>query len=557
VDRADGWLAVTAGWPTGQPPLRPPATTARALADLARAGYQLLDEPSMQVEYEVRHGVDRPRSLAATVEQLPDEAMFAEALASTAHGSGLIVGTRVGDSRPPGPAGGYRSWLEVVDVSDYRASFRGSERPNLTFRHESAQEFEGIVCVEDEPRKMLLRHGLAVLDALRHIAETGLHADAPLLGLQCPAQLPPNTFTDLGGLGGRSAGPARSSSIAIRFTMALDRPSADLRLQIADRLARYCAERGLGLWLRDTRAGYRSGNWFLVTPHDTTVARRSYPRAADHHGASNAAQGCVPVTFIGPARPGATHAILSFLAQFPELGALGCSMRPLNELAFLHLQLAVNGATRPRIAALNQALGLLRETEQDLDATLRALVPQLLREAESAQARREQVEHLIGRAGDYRTAFGPALHVTADHVTRRVPIWLSWRLPYDESRLRLPLICLQQAVDGLHLVDSDPEPAGQGSGGGRPEQVQHAPHVEYLNCRAVGKSFLWGKAKLSVSKNLVERRFAGPPSASGRLSAELLRAWTAELAAAGHVGRPDELSVSPHESWLTHGSALS
>ena len=544
---------MSGAWPTGQPPLRPPAATARALADLARAGYQVLDEPSMQVEYEIRHGVDRPRSLAATVEQLPDEAMFAAALASTAHGSGLIVGTRVGDSRPPGPAGGYRSWLRVLECTDYRASFRGSDRPNLTFRHESAEEFEGIICVEDEPRKMLLRHGLALLDTLRFIAETGLHADAPLLNLQCPAQLPPNTFTDIGSHSGRSAGPARSSSIAVRFTFALDRPSADLRLQIADRLARYCAERGLGLWLRDTRSGYRSGNWFLVTPHDTTVARRCYPRAADHHGASNAAQGCLPITFVGPARPGATHAILSFLAQFPQLGALGCTMKPLNELTFLHLQLAVNGATRPRITAVNQALTQIRSEDGDLDATLRALVPHLLREEESGQARREQVEHLIGRAGDYRTAVGPALTVVADHVTRRVPIWLSWRLPYDESRLRLPLVCLQRAVDRLDLVDADAAVPPRAAG--RTEHAQQMPSVEYLSCRGIGKSLLWGKAKLSVPKNVVERRFAGP-NATAQLSAELQRAWTAELGQAGHVGRPGELSVSPHESWLAHGAPL-
>jgi hypothetical protein len=542
---------VTGSWPTGQPPVRPPAVTARVLADLARAGHRVLDEQSMQVEYEIRHGVDRPRTLAAAVEQLPDEAMFAEVLASTAHGSGLIVGTRVGQSRPPGPARGYRSWLESVECTDFRASFRGSETPNLTFRHESAQQFEGIICVEDEPRKMLLRHGLAVLDALRYIAETGLHADAPLLHLQCPAQLPPNTFTDTGPSGGRSAGPARSSSIAIRFALALDRPSADLRLQIADRLARYCAERGLGLWLQDTRAGYRIGNWFLVVPHDTTQARRSYPRAADHRGASNAAQGCLPITFVGPARPDATHAILSFLAQYPELGVLGCTTTPLNELTFLHLLLAVNGATRPRITAVNQALAELRAAHADLDATLRSLVPHLLRDADSAPAGRDHVEHLIGRAGDYRTAFGPALHVAADHVTRRVPIWLSWQLPFHPDRLRLPLVCLQRAVDRLDLTESDVSAAGRG------EPTAHVPSVEYLTGHEIDRTFLWGKAKLSVSKNLVERRFAGPPGAPARLSAELQRAWAAELVEAGHSGRPGELSISPHESWLEHGVPLS
>ena len=84
--------------------------------------------------------------------------------------------------------------------------------------------------------------------------------------------------------------------------MALNQPSADVRLQIADRLARHCIERGLGLWLGDTRSGYRTGNWFLVLAHDRPLARRSYRRAADHHRAGNAAEGCLPVTLVGPAR---------------------------------------------------------------------------------------------------------------------------------------------------------------------------------------------------------------------------------------------------------------
>ena len=147
--------------------------------------------------------------------------------------------------------------------------------------------------------------------------------------------------------------PARSASIAIRFRIALDRPRADVRLQIADRLARHCEERGLGFWLGDTRPGYRTGNWFLVHPHNRKVARATYRRDADQRRAGNAADGCLPVTFVGPARPGTTHAILSFLGQYPQIGVLACSMTPLDELAFLHLQLAVSGASRARLAAVN------------------------------------------------------------------------------------------------------------------------------------------------------------------------------------------------------------
>ncbi len=528
------------GWPTGHPPERPPATTARALADLARAGFEVLDRPSTQVEYQIHHAADRPGGLAAVVAALPDDTVFAEVLSSAANGAGLVVGTRIGDSGPA--ARGRHSWLDVVEATDFRATFRGSERPNLTFRHETTERFEGIICIENEPRKMLLRHGLAVTDTLRHITDTGLQADAPLLSLQCPAQLPTQTFQDAGSTGRRTVEPVRSSTIAIRFAMALERPNADVRLQIADRLARHCLDRGLGLWLRDTRSGYRAGNWFLVLAHDTPQARQSYRRTADvsgPRGSSNAAQACLPVTLVGPARPGSTHAILTFLSQYPQVGILGCSMRTLDELAFLHLQLAVNGATRPRVAAVNAALGEIRAAEGRPDDVLRAIVPQLLREGEPVGDGREHAETLLGRAGDYHTAIGPALTIVADHVTRRIPIWLSWQLPPLPGGMRVPVTALQRALDRLDLTDADVQQRSAG-----------APSIEYLACGRHRGSLIHGTGKLAVSKNLVDRRFAGHRSPTARLCTDLQAAWAVELAAAGHTGRPGELSVSPHESWL-------
>jgi hypothetical protein len=532
---------VTGSWPSGRPPERPPAATARALADLARAGHQVLDEPSMQVEFEIHHGVDRPGTLADTMAALPDDRRFAETLASASNGAGLVVGTRVGEYRAAGRPGEHRPWLHVAESTESRTVFRGSERPNLAFRHESAEVLEGIISIEDEPRKMLLRHGLAILDTLRHVAETAAHAgDAPLLSLQCPAQLPPTqTYRGADDIGGRVAEPARSSSTAIRFAMALNQPSADVRLQIADRLARHCIERGLGLWLGDTRSGYRTGNWFLVLAHDRPLARRSYRRAADHHRAGNAAEGCLPVTLVGPARAGSTYAILSFLSQFPEVGVLGCAMTTLNELAFHHLQLAVNGASRPRLAAVNAALAELRATELGPGDLLRRLVPHLLHAGDPPPAGREHIERLIGRAGDYQTAIGPALPMIADNAMRRIPIWVSWQMRRQDTGLQLPLVALQRAVERLDLVDP-----------GAPSVRAGTPSTEYLLCRQVGSSTVTGKGKLAVSKNLVERRFPGLPSSPARLCAELRDAWEAELTAAGHTGRLGELSVSVHESWL-------
>ena len=328
---------------------------------------------------------------------------------------------------------------------------------------------------------MLLRHGLVVLDTLRHIAETALYAaDAPLLSVQCPAQLPPtNSFQESADVGGRRVDPARSASIAIRFRIALDRPRADVRLQIADRLARHCEERGLGFWLGDTRPGYRTGNWFLVHPHNRKLARATYRRDADQRRAGNAADGCLPVTFVGPARPGTTHAILSFLGQYPQIGVLACSMTPLDELAFLHVQLAVSGASRARLAAVNSEIAGLRATGDDLAEVLPRLVRALLPSGPDAPPvappTREHVQRLIGRAGDYQVVAGPALPVVPDSDVRRIPIWISWQMRRSEGGLRAPLLALHRAVDRLGLAPD--EAAGHRSG---------ALSIEYLVCRRTG-----------------------------------------------------------------------
>jgi hypothetical protein len=524
-------------------PVEAPSATVRELADLARAGYRVLHEPSMLVDFEIHHLVDRPGGLAGIVEQDPAGHGFAETLSAGANGVGVVVGTRITD----GPGRAYRlpdASIRLERRSDEHATFRGSERPNLTFQHESAQIVDGVIAIEDEPRRMLLRHGLVVLDTLRHVAETALYAgEAPLLSLQCPAQLPPtNSFQDADA-GGRRVDPARSASMAIRFRIALDRPRADVRLQIADRLARHCEDRGLGFWLGDTRPGYRTGNWFLVHPHNRKVARAEYRRDADQRRAGNAADGCLPVTFVGPARPGTTHAILSFLGQYRQIGVLACSMTPLDELAFLHLQLAVPGASRGRLAAVNAEAARLRTSGDDLAQVLPRLVGALLPAGpdapEVAPPAREYVERLVGRAGDYQLVAGPALPVVPDSDVRRIPIWISWQMRRSEEGLRVPLVALHRAVERLGLA-----PAGV------TEHRSGALSIEYLVCRRTGVSVLRGRGKMAVAKSLVEGRSRDFRNCPAQLSADLESAWRAELHDAGHDDLVSDLSVSPREFML-------
>jgi hypothetical protein len=557
-------------------------SSARALADVVRAGYRVLHEPSMQVEYEIHHLADGPGRLAEivgrqdtarqdTVGEDAGHAGFAETLSTCANGVGLVIGTRVGTplgAAPPRPGSAERehtAWVQLDLDESGRAAYSGSERPNLTFQHESAETFEGVISIEDEPRRLLLRHGLMIADACEHIAETALHAgDAALLSIQCPAQLPPtNSFWEGGGIDGRVMEPGRSSSLAIRFRMALERPSADLRLQLADRLARHCEERGLGLWLEDTRPGYRAGNWFLVLPHDRASAREAtYRRAARHRGAGNAAQGCLPLTMVGPARQGSVHAVLSFLGGFPgirpvhdpprrpagspaAIPLLACSMNVLDELAFLHLQLGVSGASRARMKALTSELAELRATALGPHEVL----PRMLGRLTGGQPE-DPPDDLAGalreRAGDYRTVLGPALPIVAESKVRRIPIWISWRMPRSDAGLRSPLLALQTAVNRLCYPGIDP-------GGPAPDGA----NIEYLVCHQMGPRTLRGKGKLAVSRELVDRRSTDPRRRAAQFAQALEEAWRAQLRMDGDDHRFSEISVSSREFLLGDGDPLS
>jgi hypothetical protein len=485
-------------------------TGSGTLADLARAGYRVLDEPSMQVVLQVHHRVDRPGGLAAAVEG----SSFDELLCVGGHGVGIVAGTRTGEH------GEHGELARIALEPGVEAVFHGTDVPNLAFRQEFPDRLEGIIVIEDEPKKTLLRHGLAVLDTLTHLAATAVEAgDVPLLSVQCPAQLPPtNTYQDDGDTGGRAGDAARSSSLAVRFAMALPGPGAAARLPVAERIAGYCTEHGLGLWLRDTRPGFRAGNWFSVLRHNRPEARRRYRRAADRtRSTGNAAEGCIPVTLVGPARPGSTLAVLRFLGQFPELGVVGATMLPLGGLAFLSLQLTVTGASKARLHAINAAPPVGTDPER----ALVDLLPHLVREGEPVPA---VTDHLGERAGDYRIAVGPALPVVADNVIRRVPLWVAWRLP-DGPDVREVVLALQEAMGALRLAEP--------------------PVVEYLVARS-GSGRVRGRGKLAAAKNEVERSYPG-----GTLCSELAEAWTGALERrTGRVVRPGELSASEHESWL-------
>ncbi|HEY0689417.1 MAG TPA: hypothetical protein VGD71_10275 [Kribbella sp.] len=524
---------------------RLPERSARALADLARAAYSLLNKPMMQVNFEVHHAVDNPGYLDRLVSR-KDDTTFVETISSRANGIALVVGTSV-DTLPAellhrDHGGGAVVELQERD-DELGKAFKGIARPNLTFLYESYPRIEGIIVVEDEPRKLLLRHGLAVREVLREIAETATRHQRPLLSLQCPVQVPSHDYTDERG-GQQTAFESfpRVASLAVRFSIALETPSAKIGMELAESLSKFCESRGHGFFLADTRPGYRTGNWFLVRAHDRQRARATFSLAADR-GPVSGAEGCVPVTFVGPARWGSTHAVVAFLSQFPEVGILACSITLLDDLAFIHLQLAVNGASRTLLAKLNDTIASFGEPGGEPGDVLRKLLPGLTYGAPLGPRSSDLEKQLAEKAGDFHTIVGPALPVVSDHRSRRVAVWFSWQMRQSDLGLKVPLGALIRAIDTIGLSVTDPADGAS---------------IEYLMSRHLGNAVIRGKGKLSIAPGVVDRTFRGSPlqSSLSRMCVRLEEAWRAELPHS-KISSVIEVSVERLENCLGHWSSWS
>lgn len=528
-----------------------PNVSARALADLARAGYSTLRQPSRLVDFQVRHSRDRPGILFDLAAQ-PSADHLVETVSTSAFGIGVVIGTNVGASGL-GPA--LDRPIMVQSSSPDEVVFVGRARPNITFLYESHHVLEGIAVIEDEPRRLGLRHGMAVRDLVECLADVAANfADAPLLSVQCPVQVPSNTYStsaqggtfdqDLEPLD-RQSKPPRAALLAVRFAIATDDPSVAAAFRLTSRITKYCNEKGLGLWIADTRPGNRTGNWFSIRAHERKLARDSYPNWTDAHH-NNAFEGCIPVTFVGPARTGSTHAILAFLKEIHGVSVVACSIASLDDLALIHLQLAIHGSSRNRRVELNDALRAMRSTPGSLIDRIQALMPFIAVDGAilpSANAG----SRLLAKAGDYQAMIGDAYPALHDHNSKRVALWLSWQMHRSSRGLELPLATLSEALAMLGFV--------------RPEGVDPAlaveyPNFDYMICRDVGGSFLRGKAKLSIPEAAVDRAFRaqGPDLPITQFAMQLEQAWKVTANASSGSGTMSDVTVSWHEYWLGHWS---
>lgn len=413
--------------------------------------------------------------------------------------------------------------------------FRQTAWPNPTFIYESAETFEGLIAIDPEAREVGEWHGLAIRDLMKEISETAATvAGAPLLTLQCPAQLPTVIKTRNHDLATRKETAPPSSSLAVRFAIALRDVSAAMRFELGDRIRELCEKHGFGFWLADTRPGHRSGNWFEVCHADGALSPlyngdlRSRQRIAT----------CLPVTCAGPARVGSTHAIVSFLQRYPQVGVVSCAGTTLADVAFVHLLLSVQGVGSER---LNRILGKLL-ADHTCPARPRKLLQSLFTRLGLRPEPVEQVADASDPASDYQTFAGPAFTYRPQPVHDSLAVWVSWEISHSDDGLAAPLRCLYRALG--QVVPKTPDHPSV--------PLSEAATVEHLICRASEQSVVRGKAKLAVPKSVLRRFSAGgvePPAA--KLCASLEEAWKSQVDQSG-VDGVSELTVAWRESWLGH-----
>jgi len=205
------------------------ASSTRGLADLARAGYAIMQQPFTQLEFEVHHLADRPGYLHDNMPieseaVLPEQnvgtaSMAVETLVSAANGVGLVIRTNSdANVRNSHRIRQDDSAASLIIDEPTRRVFSGSALPNPIFRLESALPYEGIISVEPSPRGIKFYHSIAVRDLVREISRIAAQvARTPLLYIQSPAQLPAQSYIGQDVRDSRVTGVRRSSSLAVRF----------------------------------------------------------------------------------------------------------------------------------------------------------------------------------------------------------------------------------------------------------------------------------------------------------------------------------------------------
>ena len=550
---------------------RKPNRGSLGLAALAR-GMAALAPQGTQINFQVHHVLDRPGYLLGLLgykiaqdadqpdDQQPQDSdqpqaseevspghSLGQMLCANCNGTTVIIGTDVG----PLDAAlleGYqgRTALTKIKAKDvpHGKIFAGAARPNPTFLYEEARRFEVLVEIDADARvqgNLLEAHAQAILGVMHKIATLATGGPEtpgmPLFSVQSPVQ----TWFQEPSAADDSAPWPPPAAAAVRAVYTMSQSTAKLRMTIAKELANYCVDRGFGLWLGDLRIGSSQGRWFRVVSPEREKLQRTLAGYKQVVG-DGKVQNVVPLTLVGPARIGSTHAILSLLSRASGMGIAGCALTALNDLAFIHLQLVTH--------TLGARTGILDEpdsTSQDADSLSQTLLNMLAtlgievhepREPDGHQDQENPYSRVDKRAGDYQLLAGPPF----DLWGREAPspgtpgpytIWFSWT-QYDQSLAGQALAALQRALVQLGLSSNDDAPDNA--------------NFEYLVCRDIGRGQWRAKGKLTIRKE-VSTTDTYHEFKQTKLCVRLEDAWRSQLVQAESGGIRD-ISVAWREQYL-------
>jgi hypothetical protein len=517
----------------------------KAIADLARAGVGRHGSTQTAVQFRVHHIADQPGSYRKVLEKDRGH-QYIETLTSAAHGAALIIETydkRDAIDAHPRLGGDPRAEIINDEGSGWKV-FGGVAQPNPSFLFEGTTVLEGVIAIAPQVTSTALQrhHGATVYRVMRKIARLAANsAGSPILSLQVPALLPGNGHDDESVA--RQETWASSSSLAVRFSIAIGDVTAEERVGYIRELAAYCSTNGLGLWVSDLRPNHRAGNWFEILPHDEDLATRESRAAVP--APDVALCGVLPLTLVGPARVGSTLVTLeSFGPRLPII--LASSITVLDDLAFIHLQL---GLTEEDYR--NDEITTPRTPQPCPRPTpfLRDLETQLKSYGTDVSTKR-----LVEKLAGYAPLIGPAMPIAVDRPSCR-PIWLSWEVDSNVGGLREMILALSQALDDLVQPAVD---LGRIDPVCLHERVTGSyPNIEYLISRDLGVGSVRAKGKLQIPDDLlyklpllddVDRTGEWWAAIGVAVATTLEDSWLMELKRKGV--EPRELRVAWREWWL-------
>lgn len=363
----------------------------------------------------------------------------------------------------PGGAAGTRERVRVVTGV-------GALNPS---HHAAPHIVELLVTLRHGRWQMDQRDSLMMSEALEMMS--GAAADvgmAPIVLLQSPVATFRNARHKFR-YDGSGEQPRQSRGLAVRMATAIDDAHPASRIGLLRHVTSKAADMGLGVQIADDRLGRARGDWWEIVAADPTTYER-------HKSAYLTLAAAAPVrrvqllTFVGPARPSSTLAIVRELRSH-HVGIVAISVSALQELAFINLVVSVP-EERLDLVPADQPESLTNAV--DYFASLAGLSDGPQKPPRGGS----DLRRLLARLNDARDYHviptGPVAFRDSEGLHR--PLWVSWEIPA-----------------GLHDVQMSIPEVIRGVLIGSPHCTSVS--LDYFRSRILPSGQIRGRAKVAVT----------------------------------------------------------